>query len=229
MSKKNYQDCFRVFSERQGVSVQEHEQIFETVYKKTSQAESPYGVNRVRLTTFSRWAVPVLAGCLIVAAALWFEFPYGSSHSNRDVTDEYTAKGNSSGPLVMFQCADRTTPHTCHRNDTMIFKVLPPKAQPYFASFARHVKSNSVVWYYPSNEKEKSEFIDDTNSVTAFREGIYIGDEHVAGDYELISIFSDHPLALDDIRQLFEAERKITQNEMTVVKSAMTVAGQKIE
>ena len=221
--KKKLQDYFRIYSEHKGITIQESEKIFNTVYKTIKKAESPSILIRFK-SPFAIGAAAVAAVVLLSLPAFWLHEKYLRSQSAVVVdSEEYSVKGGVKEPFVVVECTGSRERGVCHRESVMVFKIIPPLDQSYFSAFSRHIESNKAIWYYPETEDGKSLFIEQADVRQILTDGIVIDDDHPLGDYEVVSVFSNKSLSWNDIRKLFDDSGHLTQSSYTVLKSRIRI------
>ena len=220
---KKLQNYFQIYSEHREITVQEHEEIFDTVFRKIKKTESP--------SIWTRFRSPLVIGIAVAGAfvllllpVVWLHEKNRRSQSEAAVgSDEYSVKGGLTKPFVVIECTGSGERGGCHRNSVMIFKIHPPRDQNYFSAFARHIETNTAVWYYPATKDGRSLFIEQADAGQLLTDGIVIGDGHLLGKYEVISIFSNRALGWDDIRELFEDKGRLAKSNYTVVKNKIRI------
>ncbi len=223
MADKDYQDSFRLYAEHAGVTVQEHEEIFDNVFAATRRAERK-GFSVVVHHPVFRWAAISLALVGVLAIGGWMATEFSSATTGRKM-GTFTPRGTASVGGVTLICTGTQNPGMCHRSDTMTFRVTPSGTRQYFSAFSRHQKSGAVVWYFPATENERSLRLSSSGDTILLEEGITIGEEHAPGTYELISIFSDNPLSAADIRGLFNEQGEFDSHNADIVKSMFNIEG----
>ena len=210
----------RLLSERKQLTVQEKESILDAVV-----AEIGRGGERRSLMSFLKNASIPVRVASAVAVLLLLAVPLMVVLSPPDTAGEFAARGGKGTARSNFSVSCLRAKHTgeCQRGDKLVFRVTPPEDRPYFASFARHLPSQAVIWYFPDAETSESPLIGDISKDGVLSQGIKLGDEHAAGQYEIYGLFFRTPVRRKEIRELFGEHFDPQDSSFTVSKVTLSV------
>jgi hypothetical protein len=213
---KELHPFFRLYSGRRRLTVQEKESIIDAVIARTAPSKQRSIWEHFRTSAAMR--AVVIAGCLLLAAPLVLLIGNKSPIEN-----EFSAKGGSAKPRFDVLCSEAKREHTCFKGNTLMFKVFPPDGQPWFGAFGKHTGTSLIVWYFPAREKDALISLAGKRIGDFLKDGVVVGDEHSAGDYEIFGVFSSYPIKRADVRKLFENGVVTSDKEYTILKAKMQI------
>lgn len=194
---QNNNDKFKVDRLLKGddsLSVTEKESILQNVLTSAEVNTHP------SKSVFSRVlmvAIPVaVVLCLGVGWKLFFSST--GEATNLSSPAEFTPKSAGEAALYSISCFSSNT-NRCKPGEKLMFELHPPKNTHYFAAFAKHKKTETIIWYFPG--------LDNGQSIPATRgvvnTGIQLDSSHQQGDYIVYGIYSKAPLKKENIKSLF--------------------------
>jgi len=138
---------------------------------------------------------------------------------------EFTERGADGAALSHLSVSCLKTQHTgeCQKGDKLVFRVTPPQDRPYFAAFARHLGTLAVIWYFPDSETSESPLVGDISKDGVLSQGIKLGGEHAAGQYEIYGLFFKTPVRRRAIRDLFGEHFDPKDSSFTVSKVTISI------
>ena len=147
-----------------------------------------------------RWRIPVLTGAAGALAASAMLVLYIMMVNDRPAEDDgFTARGGDVARLS-YRCVDgEGQSSVCKKGNTLVFKVVSPKAAAYFSAAALS-DAGVLVRYFPS-KSEESVPISESGVIT---KGIDIGEAHQPGVYRVFGLFTKDKMASDEMRNAVE-------------------------
>lgn len=200
----------RLLAQRYDLSVTEKDEILANVLIAKKQAE-PSTVNA--LNVWSRrliWSASLVAA-MILLGLFWFS----QNDANTDTkinAHEFVPKGDAEAFPMQLSCSGNTT-GTCQLGDTAVFRLKNVDDTRYFAAFAKHEQTGNVIWYFPAGANHKSIDMHAVREKSGWlKEGIFLGGEHLQGNYIVHGILSSTPLTKAQVRSVFKSRSHKMKN-----------------
>ena len=191
----------RLLSGKDRLTPMEKEAIFEDVWQEIRPR--PW-----------RGLRPLLGLGAVVATgmALFFVIPTASGPNDR-----FATKGGGEAFLAV-ACVQGDKPAPCTPGRKLLFDV-GPAAEGFFAAWAER-PDGATIWYLPDREDQTS-FPIDSNTRGVLSRAVVLGPEHIAGNYQVLGVFSDSPLSRQQLREV--AAQNVQRPGIQIVRRQLEV------
>ena len=197
----------RLLSGRDRPSITEREAVLDRLLEGAGPRTRPF------------WTVERWAWALAAAAAALLLVPSALLLHGRG--ERLTARGGAEPVAVVELACSRGDPaQGCPRGAKLFFRVQAPEKRRYFAALGVS-QTGSAVWYFPSGDAQRSELLPAAGS-GVLAQAIVLGDEHLPGVYQVLSVFSEWPMAREEIRKAIE---DAAERSTTIVRGRRVVEG----
>lgn len=196
------QTISRLLSEKEGLSIDEKESMFEQIYARHQREEENQQDHNAAIISLepkpvvaARWMLLAAALAALIGASLFVR-----SQNQEPSHDGFTARGDHDSHHLSFSCGPNQGT-TCKRGNTLQL-LAKSDAATHVIIFAKHHETARVIWYIP--HKEDGVSMEISNTLEPLPADATLGDEHPTGNYDLYAVFTQTPWTREQVKALFE-------------------------